>query len=163
MNDTQPNQPTTRRCLQQPGCRDNNLGEHRPVFAKVRRLAPDKKRIDEAEFKKLEASGIIRRSNSAWASPLHMVPKEDSSWQPCGDYRQLNTITTPNSYPLPNMQDLTNGLDGCSVFSKIDLVKGYHQVPIAATDIPKTAIIRPFGLFEYLFMGFGLRNAAQTF
>jgi hypothetical protein len=61
------------------------------------------------------------------------------------------------------MQDLANGLHGCTVFSKIDLVKGYHQVPIAAANIPKTAIVTPFGLFEYLFMGFGLRNAAQTF
>ena len=60
------------------------------------------------------------------------------------------------------MQDLANGLDGCTVFSKIDLVKGYHQVLIAAANIPKTAIITPFGLFEY-FMGFGLKNAAQRF
>jgi hypothetical protein len=133
------------------------------VFAKVRRLAHDKLRIAEAEFKKFEASGIIRRSNSTWASPLHMVPKKDGSWRPCGNYRRLNTVTTPDRYPLPNMQDLANGLDGCTVFSKIDLVKGYHQVPIAAANIPKTAIITPFGLFEYLFMGFGLRNAAITF
>jgi hypothetical protein len=140
-----------------------DTGGNRPVFAKARRLAPDKLRIAEAEFKKLEAAGIIRRSNSAWASPLHMVAKKDGSWRPCGDYRRLNTVTTPDRYPLPNMQDLANGLDGCTIFSKIDLVKGYHQVPIAAADIPKTAIITPFGLFEYLFMGFGLRNAAQTF
>ncbi len=133
------------------------------MFAKVCRLAPDKLRITEAELKKLEASGIIHRSNSAWASPLHMVPKKDGSWQPCSDYRQLNTVTTPDRFPLPNMQDLANGLDGCTVFSKINLVKGYHQVPIDPADIPKTAIITPFGLIEYLFIGFGLQNAAQTF
>jgi hypothetical protein len=61
------------------------------------------------------------------------------------------------------MQDLSNGLHGCTVFSKIDLVKGYHQIPVAAEDIPKTAIITPFGLFEYLFTPFGLSNATQTF
>jgi hypothetical protein len=61
------------------------------------------------------------------------------------------------------MQDLSNGLHGCTVFSKIDLVKGYHQIPVAVDDIPKTAIITPFGLFEYLFTPFGLSNAAQTF
>jgi hypothetical protein len=61
------------------------------------------------------------------------------------------------------MQDLSNGLHGCTVFSKIDLVKGYHQIPIVIDDIPKTAIITPFGLFEYLFTPFGLSNAAQTF
>jgi hypothetical protein len=59
--------------------------------------------------------------------------------------------------------DLSNGLHGCNIFSKIDLVKGYHQIPVAAADIPKMAIIRPFGLFEYLFTLFGLSNAAQTF
>jgi hypothetical protein len=137
-----------------------DTGSHSPVFARPRRLAPDKLKI--AEFKKLEKAGIIRRSNSTWASPLHMVPKKDGSWRPCGEYRRLNTVTTPDRYPLPNMQDLANGLHGCTVFSKIDLVKGYHQLPIATADLPKTAIITPFGLFEYLFMGFGLRNAAQT-
>ena len=61
------------------------------------------------------------------------------------------------------MQDLNSRLAGCKVFSKLDLVKGYHQVPVAAADIPKTAIVTPFGLFEYLFMPFGLKNTSQSF
>jgi hypothetical protein len=92
-----------------------------------------------------------------------MVPKKDGSWQPRGDYCRLNLATTPDKYPLPNMQDLSNGLHCCTVFSKIDLVKGYHQIPVATEDIPKTAIIAPFCLFEYLFTPFGLSNTAQTF
>jgi hypothetical protein len=60
------------------------------------------------------------------------------------------------------MQDISNGLHGCIVLSKIDLVKGSHQIPVAASDIPKMAIITPFGLFEYLFTPFGLSNTAQT-
>jgi cleavage and polyadenylation specificity factor subunit 1 len=135
----------------------------RPVTAKPRRLDPEKLRIAEEEFKKLEAAGIVRRSKSPWASPLHMVPKADGSWRPCGDYRRLNNLTVPDQYPLPNLQDMSSRMDGCTVFSKIDLVKGYHQVPVAESDIPKTAIITPFGLFEYVYMPFGLRNAAQTF
>ncbi len=72
----------------------------------------------------------------------------------CGHYRRLNLVTTPDKYPLPNMQDLSNGLHSCTIFSKIVLVKGYHQIPVATEDIPKTAIIVPFGLFEYLFTPF---------
>jgi hypothetical protein len=61
------------------------------------------------------------------------------------------------------MQDLSNGLHGCNIFTKIDLVKGYHQILVAAADISKMAIITPFGLFEYLFTPFGLSNTSQTF
>jgi hypothetical protein len=73
-----------------------------------------------------------------------MVPKKDGSWRPCGYYRRLNLVTTPDKYTLPNMQDLSNGLHGCTNVSKIDLVKGYHQIPVATEDIPKTTIITPF-------------------
>jgi RNase H-like domain found in reverse transcriptase/Reverse transcriptase (RNA-dependent DNA polymerase)/Integrase core domain/Integrase zinc binding domain len=135
----------------------------RPVFAKARRLDPQKLAIAEAEFRALEKAGVVRRSDSPWASPLHMVPKPDGMWRPCGDYRRLNLATTHDCYPLPNIMDFSGRLAGCTVFSTVDLVKGYHQVPMAAADVPKTAIITPFGLFEYLFMPFGLRNAAQTF
>ncbi len=140
-----------------------HTGSHPPVFAKSRRLDPEKLQIAKAEFKRLESAGIVHRSTSPWVSPLHMVPKKGGSWWPCGDYRCLNLVTTPDKYPLPNMQDLSNGLHGCTVFSKINLVKGYHQIPVATDDIPKTAIITPFGLFEYLFTPFGLTNATQTF
>ena len=132
----------------------------RPVFAKARRLDPGKLQSAKAEFQELEAAGIIRRSNSPWASPLHMVKKKDGSWRPCGDYRRLNLATTPDQYPLPNMQDVAAKLHGCTVFSKVDLVKGYHQVPVDPGDVPKTAIITPFGLFEYVTMPFSLRNTA---
>lgn len=134
-----------------------------PVFAKARRLDPAKQSAAEAEFRELERAGIVRRSQSPWASPLHLVPKKDGSWRPCGDYRRLNLVTKHDRYPLPNVQDCSARLAGCRVFSVIDLVKGYHQVPMAEADIPKTAIVTPFGLFEYVTMPFGLRNAAQTF
>jgi hypothetical protein len=126
-------------------------GSHPPVFAKSRRLYPEKLQIAKAEFKRLESAGIVRRSKSPWASPLHMGPKKDGSWRPCGDYCRLNLVTTPDKFPLPNMQDLSNGLHCCTNFSKINLVNGYHQIPVATEDIPKTAIIMPFGLSEYLF------------
>jgi Reverse transcriptase (RNA-dependent DNA polymerase) len=92
-----------------------------------------------------------------------MVPKKDGSWRPCGDYWRLNLATKPDWYPLPSLADLSNKLHGCKYFSVIDLVKGYHQIPMATADIPKTVITTPFGMFEYLYIPFGLKNAAQTF
>ncbi|KAJ8353208.1 hypothetical protein SKAU_G00207750 [Synaphobranchus kaupii] len=111
----------------------------------------------------MERLGIVRRSNSPWASPLHMVTKADGGWRPCGDFRRLNNATTPDRYPIPHIQDFSAHLAGASVFSKVDLVRGYHQVPVHPQDVPKTAVITPFGLFEFLRMPFGLKGAAQTF
>lgn len=92
-----------------------------------------------------------------------MVLKADKTWRPCGDYRGLNSITTPDKYPLPYLHDFTLNVRDCTIFSKIDLKKAFHQVTIHPPDIPKTAITTPFGLYEFTHMTFGLRNAAQTF
>jgi hypothetical protein len=137
--------------------------EGRPISAKFRRLDEAKLAAAKAEFQHLEAEGIVRRSDSSWASPLHMVQKPDGSWRPCGDYRRLNLVTEADCYPLPNMADITASLAGSTCFSKLDLKKGYHQIPVNEDDIKKTALITPFGLFEFVRMPFGLKNAGMTF
>jgi len=134
-----------------------------PIAAKFRRLEGDKLEAARREFAAMEAEGIVRRSTSPWASPLHMVPKKDGTWRPCGDFRRLNLVTEPDVYPLPNMLDFADRLHGCQVFSKIDLRKGYWQVPVREEDVQKTAVATPFGLFEFLRMPFGLRNAGSSF
>lgn len=84
-------------------------------------------------------------------------------WRVCGDYRRVNSQTIPDRYPVPFVKDVSAILFGKQIFSKLDLHAAYNQIPIAPEDIPKTAVITPFGLFEYTVMTFGLRNAGQTF
>ncbi len=110
----------------------------------------------------MERDGIIRRSNSPWSSwSLHIVRKPDGSWQPCGNYRLLNLVAIPDSYPLPNILDFSERIVGCKIFSKVDCGKGPD--PDASCGHSEDGDSEEFGLFEFLRMTFGLRNAGNTF
>jgi hypothetical protein len=117
-----------------------------------------KKQIDE-----LLEKGYIRPSTSSWAAPVLFVEKKDGTKRMCIDYRALNEVTVKNKYPLPRIEDLFDQLRGASVFSKIDLRSGYHQLKIRPSDIPKTAFITKYGLYEFMVMSFGLTNAPAYF
>lgn len=134
-----------------------------PVYARARPLPPDKYKAAKEEFDHMLELGICRPSKSPWASPLHIVTKKDGGLRVCGDYRRLNSVTRPDRYPIPRIQDFTYQLHNMKLFSKLDLKMAYYWIPIAEEDAQKTAIITPFGLFEFTCMTFGLRNASQTF
>lgn len=136
---------------------------HSPVFAKARQLSQQKYNSALNSFKKLQNDGIITQSDSEWSSPLHLVPKSNGEFRACGDYRALNSITKGDKYPIPNINSFSTKLANKSCFSKIDLTSAYHQIRVHPDDICKTAVVTPFGLFQYNNMPFGLKNAAATF
>ena len=92
-----------------------------------------------------------------------MVKKKDSSPRPCRDFRRLNLATLVDKHPVPNLGDFSSQLEGCTVFNTLDFKNGYLQIPLEKSAVPKTAIITPFGLYEFLCMPFGLKNAGMTF
>lgn len=134
-----------------------------PLFARPRPLPPDKYKAAKIEFEKMMEMGICQPSKSPWASPLHVVTKKNGSLRVCGDYRRLNAVTVPDRYPIPRIQDFTYRLHNKKIFTKLDLKMAYYWIPIRDEDKAKTAIITPFGLFEFNCMTFGLRNSSQTF
>ena len=97
------------------------------------------------------------------ASPIHAVKKSDGSWRVCGDFCRVNTVTQLDRYPLPALSSFNERLVGCTVFSKVDLKQAFQQVCVEKSSQEKTAIITTLGLFKFLQMPFGLKNAAQCF
>ncbi|GJS27843.1 putative reverse transcriptase domain-containing protein [Tanacetum coccineum] len=107
--------------------------------------------------------GFIRPSSSPWGAPVLFVKKKDGTFWMCIDYQELNKLTVKNRYPLPRIDDLFDQLQGSSVYSKIDLRSGYHQVRVCEEDIPRTAFRIRYGLYEFQVMPFGLTNAPAVF
>ncbi|KAA3483464.1 DNA/RNA polymerases superfamily protein [Gossypium australe] len=134
-----------------------------PVSIAPYRLAPKELVELKAQIQELLDRGFIRPSISPWGAPVLFVKKKDGSMRMCIDYRQLNKLTIKNKYPLPRIDDLFDQLKGASVFSKIDLRSGYHQLRVKEVDVHKTAFRTRYGHYEFLVMPFGLTNAPAAF
>lgn len=140
-----------------------NTGTVEPIRQKAYRLPFTKRETAEECIKEMLRDGIIRPSDSPWASPITLVPKKDGTTRFCVDYRQLNHVTRKDSHPLPYIQDIFDQVSGATIFSTLDLRSGYWQVPMAENSIPKTAFACHLGLFEFVRMPFGLTNAPAIF
>ncbi|GJY59472.1 putative reverse transcriptase domain-containing protein, partial [Tanacetum coccineum] len=134
-----------------------------PVARAPYRLAPSEMKELSKKLKELSDKGFIRPSSSPWGAPVLFVKKKDGSFRICIDYQELNKLTVKNRYPLPRIDDLFDQLQGSSIYSKIDLRSGYHQLKVREEDISKTAFRTRYGHYEFQVMPFGLTNAPAVF
>nr|CAE02835.3 OSJNBa0014F04.1 [Oryza sativa Japonica Group]CAE03534.1 OSJNBa0061C06.22 [Oryza sativa Japonica Group] len=134
-----------------------------PLYKRPYRMAANELAEVKKQLEELKEKGYIRPSTSPWGAPVIFVEKKDKTKRMCVDYRALNEVTIKNKYPLPRIDDLFDQLKGATVFSKIDLRSGYHQLRIREEDIPKTAFTTRYGLYEFTVMSFGLTNAPAFF
>nr|GEY71195.1 putative reverse transcriptase domain-containing protein [Tanacetum cinerariifolium] len=134
-----------------------------PIARAPYRLAPSKMKELSEQLKELSGKGFIRPSSSPWGAPVLFVKKRDGSFRMCIDYRELNKLTVKNRYSLPRIDDLFDQLHGSSVYSKIDLRSGYHQLRVWEEDVSKTALRTRYDHYEFQVMPFGLTKAPAVF
>jgi hypothetical protein len=134
-----------------------------PIHKAPYRMAPTELKELKEQLQELLDRGFIRPSVSPWGAPVLFVKKKDGTMRLCIDYRELNRVTIKNKYPLPRIDDLFDQLKEASVFSKIDLRSGYHQIKVREEDVQKTAIRTRYGHYEFMVMPFGLTNAPSVF
>nr|GEX40493.1 putative reverse transcriptase domain-containing protein [Tanacetum cinerariifolium] len=134
-----------------------------PVARAPYRLAPSEMKEFSKQLQELSKKGFIRPSFSPWGASVLFVKKKDGSFRMCIDYRKLNKLTVKNRYPLPRIDDLFDQLQGSSVYSKIDLRSGYHQLRVREQDVPKTSFRTRYGHYEFQVMPFGPTNAPAVF
>nr|GEZ11843.1 putative reverse transcriptase domain-containing protein [Tanacetum cinerariifolium] len=141
----------------------NLIPEAAPIARTLYRLAPLEMQELSNQLQELTDRVFIRPSTSPWGAPILFVKKKDGSFRMCIDYRELNKVTIKNHYPLPRIDDLFDQLQRSSVYSKIDLRPGYHQLRVWDEDIPKTAFRTRYEHYEFQVMLFGLTNAYTVF
>ncbi|GBM26819.1 Transposon Ty3-I Gag-Pol polyprotein [Araneus ventricosus] len=136
-----------------------NTERHPPVSVPPYRMTPMKKELLRKEIEDLLEKDVIEECESVYGAPVVLIPNPDGKTRLCIDYRKLNEITVPDSYPLPRMDDILQSVKHTTFMSTIDLKLGYHQINVHPADRDKTAFVCPFGTFRFKRMSFGLRNA----
>ena len=140
-----------------------DTGDAKPIKQPPRKLPMAFANDDRKALEKLQTQGVIWPSTSPWALANLLVKKKDGSTRPCVDYHRLNAVTRNDAYPVPRAQDCLDSMAGSGMFSTIDILSAYNQVPVAEEDIPKTAFSTKYGLFEFTTMPFGLMTAPATY
>jgi transposase InsO family protein len=140
-----------------------DTGDGRPIRQPLRRHPPAHEDVIRQQVDDLLHQGIIEPAQSPWASNIVLVKKKDGSLRMCVDYRQVNSVTKKDAYPLPRTDACLDAMSGSVWFSTFDLRQSYHQVPLNPADSDKTAFICRRGMFRYRTMPFGLSNAGATF
>ncbi|GFY18125.1 hypothetical protein TNCV_2045341 [Trichonephila clavipes] len=126
-------------------------------------MSPVKKEVLRKEIEDLLEKDIIEECESPYGAPVVLIPKPNNQFHLCIDYRKLNEVTVPDTYPIPRMDDLLQEAKHTAYISTIDLKPGYHQVNVNPADRDKTAFVCPFGTYRFKRMPFGLKNAPATF
>ena len=140
-----------------------DTGTQTPIRSAPYRLAPAWREQLRKEISTLLESGIIKPSTSPWSSPMVPIRKPDGSVRLCIDFRKVNSATVPDPFAIPLIEDLLDQLGEARYLTKLDLNKGFYQIPVAEQDRSKTAFMSPWGKYEFIRMPFGLRNAPSTF
>ena len=140
-----------------------DTGNAHPKRLPARRMPPVVRQEIARQLQDMQKNGIIKPSNSPWASPVVLVKKRDGSHRFCVDYRSLNSVTIADNFPLPRIDDLLDQLGQSKYFSTIDLAAGFWQIRVHQASQEKTAFVLPQGLYEFRVMPFGLRNAPGVF
>ena len=142
---------------------DIDVGTSDPIKQHPYRANPQKRVLLQGEVKFMKDHGIAEASCSPWSSPCLLVPKSDGSVRFCTDFRKVNAVTKPDSFPLPRIDDCVDRLGSAVFVSKIDLLKGYWQIPLSPRAKEISAFVTPDSFLQYTVMPFGLRNAPATF